>query len=244
MSISGMVFPRDVACIDAGSECVLLQSVDVAAGIGDRFHDSLIAPARDVAYFVARAAAVEIVSLGIVIRSFAIGVSRPLAEMAEVFDGVKLLTAELGAESAIVASGENYFSAVNSSITISAIGYGRASQLINRRIKPGDFAYLLGEGYPGKALRVGAPDVLPIGQLTKHLSRRSLRQVVPVGSRGVQYDLNEIVDCFGVTLGDPDDLWRRPGGPGLQFLVVSSEEIADRRLHFIGRFERAKDESA
>lgn len=228
---------RDVVARSLGDGRFLVQAVDVAVGIGPAPGDTLGARPADVGYYVARAAAAELWSLGAGTALAAVTVAdRGVADF--VLEGVRTAFEEMGEAVPVVRSTENYVATTVSSVSVAVSGVIEEHALILGRPRSGHHALLLGGGYHRDA---DTSDVRrwPLDALASLLEQRQhLVQVVPVGSGGVERDLKYLRRKHGLVLAEPApsvDL-RQQGGPGLQFLVIAQGPVECQYLTPLGDF--------
>jgi hypothetical protein len=226
---------RDVVARALGDGRFLVQAVDVAVGIGPAPGDTLSARSADVGYYVARAAAAELWSLGAGAELAAVTVAdRGVAD--HVLEGVRIAFEEMGEDVPIVRSTENYVATTVSSVSVAVSGVIDERALILGQPRPGHHALLLGGGYHRYP---DAPDIRrwPLHALASILEQRQhLVQVIPVGSGGVERDLGDLRKRHGLALDKTAhsvDL-RQPGGPGLQFLVIARGPVECQYLTPLG----------
>jgi hypothetical protein len=226
---------RDVVVLPLGDGRLIVQAVDVAVGIGPKPGDAIPAAMLDVGYAVTRTAASELWSLGAAPAVAAVTIGdRRAAD--RVLEGVDAAFEEMGLAVPRVRSTENYVEAAVSSVSVAVSGVIDEDALLLGEVRAGHQILVLGGGYrPG----AGDPQVgrWPLAALAVLFEqRRHLVQVVPVGSGGIERDLEDLRRRHGLVLvgtGPAQDL-RRPGGPGLQFLVIADGPVGGPHLARLG----------
>ena len=221
---------RDVAVVDFG-EIALLTSVDIASGIGPRHDDLIQAEGSVVGQSVARTAAAELISLGATISTVSISASGPDLLEATVA-GVQEFLRDSGIAATIVSSSENYVRTSWSAISVTVNALTLISDLVIRPVRPGDYCYTLGDGYegPGRTLRPPAME-----SVREILTTPSIRQVIPVGSRGLDWDLSCLAKKYSVRISTKVRAAPR-GGPGLQYVIVTEDPIDVAGIRPVGQF--------
>lgn len=228
---------RDVSIIETDLGLVLA-SIDMATGIGVAPLDKIKADIFDVAYFVARTAAAELLSLNVPVLSMSIGTSLPFGSRQRINGGIHYLLDSIESHPALVFSHENYIESLCSCISVSAIGYTRLTQLVCKPIEPGVEVYCYGEGYVHSNIRHNDNDMPDLCKIMQIVSEDiNVRQVIPVGSRGIQYDIDTLTRANRVALCGSCDSFTKRGGPGLQFLILTDSVPDLPSIKYVGVLE-------
>lgn len=209
---------RDCTLIYTGKDKAIVITCDSIGAIGNKEMDVVKVTPELTAYETVKVALGEMLSLG----AAPIAISDGLAVETEptglrMIDGIKKAISELpDYEIALTGSCEDNMPTVQTGAGITVIGLIREEQIKYRITKPGDKAVLFGKPLYGEDfsnqlhLALQLPDFAAIRKIS------DLQEMVPVGSKGIAYEVEKIAadNELDFEWGDglPFDV-RQSGGP-------------------------------
>ncbi len=230
---------RDIVYAFA-EDCGIFASVDFAQGFGDRSSDVIKGNSSDSAYFVARSAAIELVSLGITPAAFTVG-NTSFYDKASIESSIQLLCTQIGTNASFSFSHENYNRNLSeTALSISAIGSQHEASLKALLAHRAPLhVYTTQYQFDDNILNPNDPVFTESINLLMSLTRsQSVVEVIPFGSRGVLHDLEAFArqSASKVRAHNPSINLRKPGGPGINFLAVSAsaQEHEQSDLYYWG----------
>ncbi len=228
---------RNVIYRDCGTG-LLLSSVDASASIGPLAKDKIPAKLEDVAYFVARTAIVELWTLNATVISLGIGTSCHHSYKGLIVDGLGCLMGDIGIDPDVIYSHENYVSSDITAISVFCSGTVTARDLVCRELKKGNLLHVFGSGYVRPDIRRHDTDIPDLNALRSLLREEtSIRQIVPIGSRGLMHCIGALEKCYSLTATLANPVKTLRGGPGLQFLLISEGDIPVQEAQYLGNLE-------
>jgi hypothetical protein len=227
---------RDVIFQRINEETDLVISIDSSGGIGLKESDIVKVPNEVVGYYTARVALMENMSVG----------GEPFALLLQNFTGDAAWDAyKLGAEKAlqelhlpsipILGSSET-----NSSLLQSAFGVSILGRVSQKRVNTPEGAYFAVIGNPlvGEEVVKQEEKVLPLSLFHSLLSVFGIYEIVPIGSKGIQYEWKLLCERSELKLAschstDGIDL-EKSSGPATSILISydsSMEAIIKKIAH-------------
>lgn len=220
---------RDAIVIPINEKESLVISADNSGGIGMKEQDVVKVAYETVGYFSFRVAVMECVAakarpLAVVIQNFCGD-----KEWEELVKGVQKGLVELGLEGVqITGSTESNFPLVQSAVGLNVVGLKSLEE------KKVDFTELAVIGLPlvGNEVIECAEEIAPLS-LFYQVSLLEDVLVWPVGSKGVQEEINRVMP--GETFSCNIDL-HKSGGPATSFLVGFRPEKENELKQLAGRY--------
>lgn len=226
---------RDVAFYRTDS-IIHLSSLDFAAGIGPSRLDQIKANLSDLGYFVARTALSELWTLNAHISSVAIGTSLKYNDKDKIIIGLNYLFKQLRISPKVIFSHENYLNTEVSSIAVLCTGYTDLNKLICFKIRKGDLIYSFGLGYIRQDIKKEDLDIPDLSYLKRSLNNNNIRQIIPIGSRGIMHEIMTIKNTYSLNIQLINKIDVGKGGPGLQFLIISSKALHYNEFIYLGKY--------
>lgn len=223
---------RDVTLLELTEDAFVAISCDSCGGIGDKIHDVLHVSPEVVGYETTKVALFELLSMGVQPKVVINGLCVEMVPTGEkILQGIQRALAELdlGDGVEITGSTEENMPVQATGMSISIMGFINKSAFMNRaRTKPKDVAVLFGRPFKGEDfLAAKKEEVMDLLALQKLLSHEEVIQVVPLGSQGLQKELealakeNQLAYSFtdeGVQIKD------HSSGPASSVLVTLEEK--------------------
>jgi hypothetical protein len=183
---------RDVIFGRVDEETELVISTDSSGGIGVKENDIVNVPNEVVGYYTARVALMENMSVGgepfsILLQNFTGDESWDAYK-----SGVEKALNELSLSSlSILGSSETNFSLLQSALGLSVVG--KVSEKRMYTPKGANFA-VIGSPLVGEEVVKQEGKVLPLSLFRSLLSVGGIYEIVPIGSKGIQYELNSLLE--------------------------------------------------
>lgn len=221
---------RDALTIPINDKESLVIATDNSGGIGMKEQDLVKVAYDTVGYFSFRVAMMECIAAG----------GRPIAvvlqnfcgdeEWSKLVSGIEKGITELGLEGIqVTGSTESNFPLVQSVVGLNVIGL-QSNDNSKKQLEKCKVA-LIGLPLVGEEVIFQADDVAPLS-LFYHLSLLEDTVVWPVGSKGVQHELQRL----GFT-GDSDEInFQKSGGPSTSFLVVYPPKVEQKVRDLSGKY--------
>lgn len=190
----GLVNFRDVLIQPLPSNRFLVVSCDASGGIGPKELDVLKVDGRVLGRFIVRTALMEVMSMGAKPLCVACGLGvEPDPTGNRIIDGVKHEMGKVGLipDSALVVSTQKAFKTRQTGVGMTVVGIAKSKDLIIGRSKGGDVVVSVGLPSVGEEVleNEGKGLIADTDDLLKLLSSNFIHSIIPVGSKGVQYEL-------------------------------------------------------
>lgn len=233
---------RDLSLVDLGENRTLVIACDSAGAIGAKEADAVKVPGYVLGRFTARVALMEVIAVGAlpvsVVSTLCV---EPDPSGLEINMGVRqeLLELELDPEQVLTGSSEKNIPTTQSGIGVTVVGLGHTRELKMRRVESGDSVAIIGLPKVGQEVSLDDPDIVDL-KTVKQLVRASyIKEVVPVGSRGVLVEALELAKLYGLQLktfpvADCVDVYKS-AGPATCALVIGQEleQLVTRQPKFM-----------
>lgn len=219
---------RDLTLIPISHDELLVIACDSLGGIGPKQHDMVKVPAEIVGQYTVRGPLMEVLAAGArpvaVINTLGVEM---LPTGAAIVQGIKkeLLLSRLSTEILVTGSTEENVKTCQTALGITVLGRARQSELRLGKSLAGDLVACVGKPLVGEEVLLGRPADTLI--LFKLLALPWLRELLPVGSRGIGHEARALAAGAGLTLtlarGLQLDL-EKSAGPSTCLLVTLAEE--------------------
>ena len=221
---------RDGTMIPLDDEYLVITS-DNSGGIGEKEHDIVNVPYDVLSYFAFRVAAMENIALGatplsVVLHNFCGG-----AKWDELVSGIERGKRELGMnELTITGSSETNMALLQSALGVVVIGRKRRNELPEVRLSEGFRLAVIGKPLVGEEVVNESSAIAPLDLFRWVSEQEGVRAVLPVGSKGILYELNELLSDDEVmdeqVMVDLDV--HKSSGPSTCFIVAYREEVEEQ----------------
>lgn len=220
---------RDVTILHMGEGASLVISCDSVGGIGEKKEDRVKAPPEIVGYYGARVALMEVIALGSTPLALINTLSVEMEGYGErILEGIRRAVSELPEEVVIPVTGssEENFPMVQTALGITVIGEG--NKKVPLPSKPSspilkDYVLcLVGLPKVGEEVLCDRGEILSIKDLCRLAAHPKVKDLLPVGSRGIAYEVTVLEKIYGeiplwVPTGvDPE----KSGGPSTSVLAL------------------------
>ena len=238
---------RDLTFIEQENDKYLVIACDSSGAIGDKVDDVIKVPAEIVGYYGARVALMEILSVGAkvltVIDTLAVEME-PTGR--KIIDGIQRQLKEAGMEAILLnGSTEENIPTRQTGMGITIIGEVDKNQAKINKSQKGDYVVVLGIPKVGNEINIPVDnEICSIDDIKTLLNSKVVREIYPVGSKGILYEANYLAKSNNMTLKIYENLEvdiEKSGGPAtILIFTISPEDYEkirkniDKPLEIIG----------
>ena len=238
---------RDLTFIEQENDKYLVIACDSSGAIGDKVDDVIKVPAEIVGYYGARVALMEILSVGAkvltVIDTLAVEME-PTGR--KIIDGIQRQLKEAGMEAILLnGSTEENIPTRQTGMGITIIGEVDKNQAKINKSQKGDYVVVLGIPKVGNEINIPVDnEICSIDDIKTLLNSKVVREIYPVGSKGILYEANYLAKSNNMTLKIYEKLKvdiEKSGGPAtILIFTISPEDYEkirkniDKPLEIIG----------
>lgn len=223
---------RDLGVFDVGDTSIVV-ACDSSGGIGPKDADTYDAPGAVVAHFAVRVAVLELLAAGatpiLVVDALSVE-ARPTGS--DMIAAALTLIAEVGlGPEALLGSTEDNVPTRATGIGVTAVGVARRDTLRCGSSEAGDLVVCVGLplSAPAHDVYPGQPEMVSLSELERVRSLEGVHDILPVGSHGVRYELEQLATsaglAFEVAAGCSVDL-ECSGGPATSVLASCTTAAA------------------
>jgi hypothetical protein len=190
---------RDVLFLPLYDDTELVVAADGSAAVGEKEMDAVRAPYDVVAYFAARVAFMEVLSVGakphaVVLQNF---VNDEAWET--LCNGIRQTCDELRMDVPIIGSSESNFPTLQSAVGITVVGTIQAERK-RVGITPPDAKFaVIGEPLVGDEVLKRKERMLSLSLFRELLKQNGIYELVPIGSKGIYYELQQLLHANGLS---------------------------------------------
>ena len=230
---------RDLTIVPFEGESCIVISCDSCGAVGQKAGDVLALPPRYVGKFTARVALTEVMCSGALPVTISNGVScemHPTGE--EILAGVNDEIKNAGLSGIVVTgSTEENFETNMTALAVTVIGSAKTRDLRFSKAVKGDNLVLLGSPLVGA--EVDLDSVGFYAEIRRLLSMPLVREIVPVGSKGVLYEADILarLNSISFELFNSGIDYQKSAGPATCLLVLCDDAVAEQVL---GCFKTAR----
>ena len=209
-----------VSGFDNNGSCLVI-ACDSCGSVGEKETDTLKLPAKYTSKFAARVALTEVICSGaspITITNGASNEMTPTGE--ELIKGIKeeLANAQITGI-ALTGSTEENFPTNMTAVAVTVIGIAKEDELNFKQATNGDVVIQIGIPQAGKEV-----DLESVGfykEIRQFLSLPGVREIVPVGSKGITYEANTLA-----TLNNMDMHFEKQTSPTQIYINLPAQQHA------------------
>ena len=234
---------RDLTIFD-DIEKKLVIACDSAGGIGPKPLDQIQVSGYIVGRFLTRVALMELISVGA--KPFTI-IDTLSVEMEptgrEIISGIKVEASQLEIDVSAILNGSTEENIVVQQTGVGVTALGRAKKLYMAS-KKGDSVLCIGIPKVGDEVQLDDHQICNLVTINKVRKIEGVHEIVPVGSKGISFELNELLkrnQCSLESATTSLDL-KKSGGPVTCALVTVDEnqitlikEICDQPVTYLGK---------
>lgn len=220
---------RDLTLIDINKDQRLVISCDSSGGIGEKENDIIKTSPEIVGYFGAQVALMEIIAFGadpsLVVNTLSVEMDDTGSR---IIAGIKkaLKALNLDDEKVITGSTEENFPVSVTGLGITAIGIINKNDWKKPKTSSGMIGVAIGSPKVGDEVLADIEQVMDISKLMDLREKNYISEILPVGSKGILYELKEMAKWNNLDLILEKNIsldLEKSGGPST-CLIVSIEE--------------------
>lgn len=240
---------RDITVVRIDNKRSLVIACDVSGGIGPKAGDSLSVSGEKIGYFTARVALMEIMAVGVtpitVVDTLSVEYE-PTGK--EIIEGIKKVVTEIGLdfETVINGSTEDNIMTFETGVGVTAIGLAEKGSLRMSCSHKGDLLAVIGIPLVGEEMLEKKDMAVSIDDLKNLLKKNYIREIIPVGSKGIGYEADLLASMSDLKVDFSDGLnfdLKKSAGPSSVFLLSISpdkllnlrEDICHKPIEVLGR---------
>ncbi len=229
---------RDLSLIALNSTQSLVIACDSLGGIGPKEADTVKVPGYVVGRFGARVPLMEVLS----VRAAPVALVDTLSVELEptgrdIQRGIAAELSSAGLDPGLIVNGssEKNVPTIQTGVGITVLGLGDSGGLLIGRARRGDAIACFGQPKVGQEVALNDPTICHPGTVMALTANPSVREVVPVGSRGIRAEAEAIAEGYNLQVRwwpvpDPDrslDL-EKSAGPSTVVLAVGDREVLEQ----------------
>ncbi len=232
---------RDITIVDISKEQSLILACDSCGGIGEKENDTLKVLPDLVGLLTARVVIMEVICTGAEIISLSNAVCNEMnATGQKIMAGVKKELAKAKAEGFITAdidegvltgSTEENMVTTMTAIGITAIGVADKTKLKFSPCQSGDEVIVIGEPLVGNEVLQEQDKMVSYSEIKSLLSHLDVREIVPVGSKGIAYEAKLLAEMNGIGFVETPTIEvdiMKSGGPCTCVVAVVAPECKSK----------------
>ena len=238
---------RDITIIDFDENRYLGIACDSCGGIGYKEQDMVKASPQLTAYHTGKVVLAELMSMGFTPFILADGLAVEMNDTGkQLIEGFNEVLSKLSFDVHLTGSTEENIRTVQTSMGITCIGLCDKDKLKFNKTKSGDLCLIIGLPMVGNEV-VNNPDkALDIEDFEKLFHCDSIKEMLPVGSRGIECELNDLLKYNGLNFKYECNIsidLKKSGGPSTSCIVTLSKDnleeiksIIKKPINIIGSF--------
>lgn len=220
---------RDLTLVDLNKNQLLVISCDSSGAIGNKKNDIVKTEPEIIGYFTTQVAMMELLSFGAEVITV---VNTLCVEMDNtgkgIINGIKKALKPLDLDDEVIVTGstEENFPVSITGIGITVIGLVDKKNWEKPVTKSGMLAVVLGLPKIGDEVLEGRDEIMNISKLMELKEKNYIGEILPVGSKGILYELNEMANSNNINFILEDDInidLKKSGGPST-CVIVSMDE--------------------
>lgn len=239
---------RDITVISFDENRYLGIACDSCGGIGLKEHDVVKATPQITAYQTGKVVLAELMSLGfkpvIMADGLAVEMNDTGRQLIEGFNEVlsKLKTTKVH----LTGSTEENIKTVQTSLGVTCIGVCDRDELKYKKTVKGDVCLIIGTPLVGNEVLNNPDKILDIDDFEKLYLCDHIKEILPVGSRGAEAELNDLCSYNNLSIKLNNDIntdLKKSGGPSCSALVTIEERyidiinaLVDKPVEILGSF--------
>jgi len=226
---------RDLTLVDLGQQRTMVIACDSCGGVGMKERDVLKASPYITGQYTARVAILEVLCTGAEVICLTSTICNEMNTTGkDMIEGIKAELKEAGISNAVLTgSTEENFPTVATGLGVTAVGMIESNRLKVNTIRQEALLIALGQPRVGQeVLESGEKDRIPYSLIKQMLKENEVYEIVPVGSKGILYEMQELARNNGLKLTvKPDSKLdiAKSGGPSTVVIAAVSKEYFSKR---------------
>lgn len=218
---------RDVGVVELGGGLYLVLACDSLGGIGEKERDVVRVSPYVVGRFTGRVALMEVLATGAAPRAVSAAIAGEPAPTGEgILAGLRDELKATGLALPLVVSTEKNVPTCQTGLGVTAVGTALRADLRLNTTQPGDRLYCVGVPKVGAEVTLEDPLLADCALVQELLACPGVHDVIPVGSRGLKGEAEQLAGALGLTLHWEEDLpvdITKSAGPATCLLVSASQ---------------------
>jgi len=226
-----MVKFRDLTIVDITPKHKMIISCDSSGGIGNKEKDVVKTDPEIVGYFTTQVALMELLATGAIPITIVNTLGVEMEETGErIIKGIKRALEPLNTEDDIVITGstEENISVCQTSMGITIIGMIEGTNWRRKKAKKRDLVVVIGIPKVGQeVLDDNGHEIMSVPLLLELLGKSYVHDILPVGSKGIAYEINEMANTseLNCNIYDKVDIdLHKSGGPATCAIIAIDRE--------------------
>jgi hypothetical protein len=238
---------RDITVINYDENKYLGIACDSCGGIGYKEHDIVRASPQLTAYHTGKVVLAELMSMGFTPFILADGLAVEMNDTGkQLIEGFNEALSRLSFNVHLTGSTEENIKTVQTSMGVTCIGVCDKDKLKFNKTESGDICLLMGLPMVGNDVINNPDKILDIDDFEKLFLCDYTKEMLPVGSRGIEAELNDLLKYNRLSFIYESNIsidLKRSGGPSCSCIVTLNKEnieniksIIKKPINIIGRF--------
>lgn len=227
---------RDLTLVELAGKITLVIACDSSGGIGMKPQDRLPVPGEVVGRIIAAVPLMEVLASGATPVAVINTLSNEMQPTGRaIVRGVEQAVSEAGLPASVInGSTEENTPTEQTGLGVTVIGTAGSGELRLGSSRPGDLVYCVGKPLMGEEVLPHQQDAARISTVRALLGLPGVHEILPVGSKGIEYELGEMAGLAGLSFDLLDtaqtlDL-RKSAGPATCLLVSIVEGSQSQSL--------------
>lgn len=231
---------RDISLIDIDENRYLGVACDSCGAIGEKEHDVVKASPRIVGEQTAKVVLAELLSMGFEPILLSDGLSVEMDDTGKkIIEGFQNIMNQLKhSKIHLTGSTEENMKTVQTSIGVTGIGIVAKDKLKYKKSSAGDLCVAIGLPLVGYEVLKNIDKVMSIEDFEKIGRLDYVNEIIPVGSKGASYEINELCNCNGLNIRYKEDICYNincSGGPSCSCILSINEKDLPRLKALINK---------
>ncbi|HCX61662.1 selenophosphate synthase [Sedimentibacter sp.] len=239
---------RDITVISFDENRYLGIACDSCGGIGLKEHDVVKVSPQITAYHTGKVVLAELMSLGFKPMIMADGLAVEMNDTGkQLIDGFNEVLSKLKTTKVhLTGSTEENIKTVQTSMGVTCIGMCDKDKLKYKKTNKNDICLIIGMPLVGNEVINNPDKVLDIDDFEKLYLCDFIREILPVGSRGIGQELNDLCSYNELSIKLNEDInidLKKSGGPSCSALVTIEEKhidiirtLVNKPVEILGKF--------
>lgn len=239
---------RDLTVLSVDDEKYIGIACDSCGAIGLKEHDVVKAPPQITAYQTAKVVLAELLSMGFTPMVLSDGLAVEMEDTGrKLIEGFNEAISKLKTCSVhLTGSTEENMKTVQTSMGITGVGICRKDKLKYKNTRENDVCLLMGVPLVGNDVLNNPDKVMDITDYENLYLCESVREILPVGSRGIASELGDLCEYNNLGFKYSENIGadlNKSGGPSCCCLVTVSspdrdtvESLTDKPVELLGTF--------
>lgn len=239
---------RDITIINFDENKYLGLACDSCGGIGYKEQDVVKASPQLTAYQTGKVVLAELMSMGFTPFILANGLAVEMNDTGkQLIEGFNEILSKLSFSVHLTGSTEENIKTVQTAMGVTCIGFCDKDKLKFNKTKSGDICLLIGLPMVGNEVLQNPDKILDIDDFEKLFLCDYIKEMLPVGSRGVEAELNDLLKYNGLNFKYESNIsidLKKSGGPSTSCIVTLSKEnlekvtsIIKKPINIMGTFK-------